>query len=44
MTIGPIENAYHPGVGYGSPAYARALDECKRLGAEWVSIERAKKE
>lgn len=38
MTIGPIENAYHPGVGYGSPAYARTLDECKRAGATWVAI------
>ena len=26
MTIGPIENGYHPGVGYGSPAYDRTLD------------------
>jgi len=38
MTIGPIENAYHPGVGYGSPAYARTLDECVRAGATWVAI------
>ncbi len=38
ITIGPIENAYHPGVGYGSPAYARTLDECARAGATWVAI------
>lgn len=38
MTIGPIENAYHPGVGYGSPAYARTLDECVRSGATWVAV------
>lgn len=38
ITIGPIENAYHPGVGYGSPAYARTLDECVRSGARWVAI------
>src|SRR5262249_44450416 len=38
VTIGPIENAYHPGVGYGSTAYARTLDECVKMGARWVSI------
>lgn len=38
MTIGPIENAYHPGVGYGSEAYARTLDECVRMGSTWVAI------
>ena len=38
ITIGPIENADHPGVGYGSPAYARTLDECVRSGATWVAI------
>jgi hypothetical protein len=38
ITIGPIENALHPGVGYGSPAYARELDECVRDGATWVAI------
>ncbi len=38
ITIGPIENAYHPGVGYGSAAYARTLDECVRSGATWVAI------
>lgn len=38
ITIGPIENAYHPGVGYGSEAYARTLDECVRAGATWVAI------
>jgi hypothetical protein len=38
ITIGPIENAYHPGVGYGSPAYARTLDECVKMGARWVAV------
>ena len=38
ITIGPIENGYHPGVGYGSAAYARTLDECVRQGATWVAI------
>ena len=38
ITIGPVENAYHPGVGYGSAAYGRTLDECVRGGATWVAI------
>jgi hypothetical protein len=38
VTIGPIENAYHPGVGYGSPAYERTLDEARAMGATWVAI------
>lgn len=38
ITIGPIENAYHPGVGYGSEAYGRTLDECVKMGARWVAI------
>ncbi len=38
ITIGPIENGYHPGVGYGSEAYGRTLDECVRAGATWVAI------
>lgn len=38
ITIGPIENAYHPGVGYGSEAYARTLDECVRSGSTWVAV------
>jgi hypothetical protein len=38
MTIGPIENAYHPGVGYGSPAYVRTLGECTAMGATWIAI------
>jgi hypothetical protein len=38
MTIGPIENAYHPGVGYGSAAYGRTLDECVGMGARWVAL------
>lgn len=38
VTIGPIENTQHPGVGYGSAAYARELDECVRFGATWIAI------
>jgi hypothetical protein len=38
VTIGPIENAYHPGVGYGSPAYERTLSEARGMGATWVAI------
>ena len=38
MTIGPIENGYHPDVGYGSAAFDRTLVECRAMGAEWVSV------
>jgi hypothetical protein len=38
VTIGPIENAYHPNVGYGSPAYARTLGECRAMGATWIAL------
>ena len=38
ITIGPIENGYHPGVGYGSPAFDRALLEARAMGATWVSL------
>jgi hypothetical protein len=38
VTIGPIENAYHPGVGYGSPAFERSLDELRAMGATWTSL------
>jgi hypothetical protein len=38
ITIGPIESALHPGRGYGSERYERALDEAVRLGANWVSL------
>ncbi len=38
ITIGPIENALHPGVGYGTPACARALDMAADLGATWVAL------
>lgn len=38
ITVGPIENAYHPGVGYGSPAYGRALGEARAMGATWVAV------
>jgi hypothetical protein len=38
VTVGPIENAYHPGLGYGSAAYGRMLAECKQWGATWIAI------
>jgi hypothetical protein len=38
MTIGPIENGYHPSVGYASPAYDRALVEVRAMGATWVAL------
>jgi hypothetical protein len=38
ITIGPIENAYHPGVGYGSSAFARTLDEVRAMGGTWVAL------
>jgi len=38
ITIGPIENALHPGKGYGSEAYQRMLREARRLGVSWVSV------
>jgi hypothetical protein len=38
ITIGPIENGYHPGVGYGSPAYDRTLVESRAMGATWVAV------
>src|SRR4051812_28390852 len=38
VTIGPIESTRHPGKGYGSAAYERALDESVRMGATWVSL------
>jgi hypothetical protein len=38
ITIGPIENALHPGVGYGTPACGRALDRARDLGATWVAF------
>ncbi len=38
VTIGPIENAYHPGRGYGSAAFARSLDETRAMGGTWVAL------
>ena len=38
VTIGPIESLRHPGVGYGTPANGRTMDEASRLGATWVSL------
>jgi hypothetical protein len=38
ITVGPIESLRHPGVGYGSLAYERTLDESVRMGATWVSL------
>lgn len=38
LTVGPIESSRHPGVGYGSPAFERTLDEAVAMGATWVSL------
>ncbi len=38
ITIGPIESLRHPGKGYGSEAYLRALDESLQMGATWISL------
>lgn len=38
ITVGPIENGYHPDRGYGSKAYERTLDETRASGGEWVAI------
>jgi hypothetical protein len=38
ITVGPIENGYHPGLGYGSPAFDRTLAESRALGATWVAL------
>ncbi len=38
ITVGPIENGYHPEKGYGTPAYDRTLAETRASGAEWVAI------
>jgi hypothetical protein len=38
LTVGPIENGYHPDVGYGSPAYDRTLAEARAMGATWVAL------
>ncbi len=38
LTIGPIESALHPGKGYGSEPYERAVREARSWGASWVSI------
>ncbi len=38
VTIGPIENGYHPGVGYGSLAYDRTLAEARAMGATWIAL------
>jgi hypothetical protein len=38
ITVGPIENGYHPGVGYGSSAYGRTIAETEAMGATWVAL------
>lgn len=38
VTVGPIESALHPGVGYGTDASRRAFLELRRMGATWVSL------
>jgi hypothetical protein len=38
VSVGPIENGYHPGVGYGSAAYAATLGEVRSMGANWIAV------
>jgi hypothetical protein len=38
VTIGPIENAYHPDKGYGSTDYVRTLRELRGAGATWIAL------
>ncbi|HSY21436.1 MAG TPA: hypothetical protein VK841_04940 [Polyangiaceae bacterium] len=38
MSIGPIENGYHPGKGYASEPYERSLDEVLAMGGNWVAL------
>jgi hypothetical protein len=38
VTIGPIENGYHPDAGYGSRPYDRALLEVRSMGGTWVAL------
>jgi hypothetical protein len=38
VTVGPIENGYHPGVGYGSPPFERTLAETAAQGATWIAL------
>ncbi len=38
LTIGPIESARHPDVGYGSEPCGRTLDDSVSLGGNWVSF------
>ncbi len=38
ITIGPIENTYHPAVGYGTEAFSRALVESRDNGANWIAL------
>ena len=38
ITVGPIENGYHPDVGYGSLAYDRTLTEARAMGATWIAL------
>lgn len=38
VTVGPIENGYHPGRGYGTDAFDRTLVETSEWGGGWVAI------
>lgn len=38
VTLGPIESAVHPGVGYGTDAGRAALVEAANMGATWVAL------
>lgn len=38
VTIGPIESLRHAGKGYGSPAFAKAVNEAREIGSTWISL------
>ena len=38
VTIGPIESAQQPGLGYGTEASAKLLDHLVEMGVTWVSL------
>jgi hypothetical protein len=38
ITVGPIENAYHPNKGYGSETFGRSVREARAMGANWISL------
>jgi len=38
VTVGPIESAVHPGVGYGTDAGRAAMMEARAMGATWIAL------